>query len=176
MGKKKKSDTKRKAVLAERTKIDAFKFQVEWQLKKLLPTISIDNEYLHAEIQAIFRLDILKAIDDLQSFINGVKTVLRVSPIDKDSSLNGSIIAYLFGITSVNPLNEDGSRKLESPFDKLDVNNKDNLLVDVYYDNEVRMKAFEWAKSHGYETVIMYYRPIIKLKNMRVTLQRIMTK
>lgn len=174
MSKKKKSDQRRKAALAERTKVDAFKFQVEWQLKKVMPSVSIDNEELQKEMREITSLDIFKALDDLQKFINGVKAELNISPVDAKCTLNGSIIAYLYGITSVNPLKENGSRAVEDSFAKTDLNSKDNLLVDVYYDNDVRMKAFEWAKAHGYETVIMYYRPIIKLKNMRVTLQRVM--
>ena len=107
MSKKKKSDAKRKAALAERTKIDAFKFQVEWQLKKVLPNLSMDNVALQAEIDTIVKRDWIKGLYDLAEIIKDVKQDLNTTPIEDKNSLNGSIIAYVYGITTINPLNED---------------------------------------------------------------------
>ena len=47
------------------------------------------------------------------------------------------------------------------------------LRVDLYYDNEVWMKVGDWAKEHGYESIIMAYHPVIKLQNVRVNIHRI---
>ena len=93
MSKKKMSETKRKAALAERTKVDAFKFQVEWQLKKLLPNLSMDNAALQTEIDTIVKRNWIKGLNDLAEIIKGVKQDLIASPVEDKNSLNGSIIA-----------------------------------------------------------------------------------
>ena len=174
MSKKKMSETKRKAALAERTKVDAFKFQVEWQLKKVLPNLSMDNAALQAEIDTIVKRDWVKGLNDLAEIIKGVKQDLIASPVEDKNSLNGSIIAYIYGITTINPVNDDGTLKAEDPITKAPEDENDRMLrVDLYYDNEVWMKVGDWAKEHGYESIIMAYHPVIKLQNVRVNIHRI---
>lgn len=174
MSKKKKTDPKRKAALAERTKIDAFKFQLEWQLKKVLPEVDLENDAVKAEMDAIIKGNWLKAFSDLSEIIKGVQQDLGATPDVERNSLNGSIIAYIYGISTVNPLNADGTVKMEDPVTKKPENENDRFLrVELYYDNEVWMKVGDWAKAHGYESIIMAYHPIIKLQNMRVNIHRI---
>ena len=174
MSKKKMSETKRKAALAERTKVDAFKFQVEWQLKKVLPNLSMDNATLQAEINTIVKRDWIKGLNDLAEIIKGVKQDLNASPVEDKNSLNGSIIPYIYCITTVNPVNDDGTLKAEDPITKAPEDENDRMLrVDLYYDNEVWMKVGDWAKEHGYESNIMAYHPVIKLQNVRVNIHRI---
>lgn len=174
MSKKKKSDTKRKAALAERTKVDAFKFQVEWQLKKVLPNLSMDNVALQAEINTIVKRDWIKGLNDLAEIIKGVKQDQNASPVEDKNSLNGSIIPYIYGITTINPVNDDGTLKAKDPITKAPEDENDRMLrVDLYYDNEVWMKVGDWAKAHGYESIVMAYHPVIKLQNVRVNIHRI---
>lgn len=174
MSKKKKSDTKRKAALAERTKVDAFKFQVEWQLKKVLPNLSMDNAALQSEIDTIVKRNWIKGLNDLAEIIKGVKQDLNASPVEDKNSLNGSIIPYIYGITTINPVNDDGTLKAKDPITKAPEDENDRMLrVDLYYDNEVWMKVGDWAKAHGYESIVMAYHPVIKLQNVRVNIHRI---
>ena len=174
MSKKKMSETKRKAALAERTKVDAFKFQVEWQLKKLLPNLSMDNAALQTEIDTIVKRNWIKGLNDLAEIIKGVKQDLIASPVEDKNYLNGSIIAYIYGITTINPVKDDGTLKAEDPITKAPEDENDRMLrVDLYYDNEVWMKVGDWAKAHGYESIVMAYHPVTKLQNVRVNIHRI---
>ena len=177
MSKKKKVDQKRKAQLAERTQKEYYKFQLEWAQKNKQPAISVDDETYQAELKVILEHGLFKGSHDLSEIIAGVKRDLEISPIDEKCSLNGSLIPYMLGITSFRPMDVDGKLIMNDPLLDKDLFKDDHLLrIDIYYDNEVRMKVYEWAKAKGYECIIMAYRPIIKLQNIRVTLQRVIVK
>ena len=44
--------------------------------------------------------------------------------------------------------------------------------MEIYYNDDVRNKVFDWLTEHGYRTAVMYYQTIVRLENVFVTIKR----
>ena len=92
---------------------------------------------------------------------------IEAIPENERCSLNGAIVPYLLGITTVCPDSADtyvpGLFLGEYP-----------LQVVVAYDNEVRNQVVEWAKARFDGMTTRLGQPILKLPKMVVEFKRIL--
>ncbi|MDY5759359.1 MAG: hypothetical protein SPK34_00155 [Bacteroidaceae bacterium] len=88
-------------------------------------------------------------------------------PENERCSLNGAIVPYLMGITTICPDSADtyvpGLFLGEYP-----------LQVVVAYDNEVRNQVVDWAKARFDGMTTRLGQPILKLPKMVVEFKRIL--
>ena len=159
----KNQNQKRKAQLQNKSKNESFRFQVEFARRQQGLTIAPDAPELIAESAAICNNGLTGAILALATLVKDAK-VLGIEPEYDKCSLNGACVPYILGITAAEPNGVN-------PFsDALP------LQVRLAYDNEVRNKVVELAKSKGYETSTRLGQPIIKLPNMVVEVKRVVKK
>ena len=159
-------DQKHKAKVENKTKREAFIFQVQYARKQNTPTISEDAPELLAEMETICDKGLHDALLALKDIVYGVRKDLGAEPESDRCSLNGAIVPYVLGITTFQPTDADtyvpGVFTAEPP-----------LQVTIAYDNEVRGKVMDWVKAKGYNTTTRLAQPIIKLPNMVVEVKRI---
>jgi hypothetical protein len=165
----KKNDRKRKAQLSEKSMNETFKFQVLWAKKQRLPELPDDNAALQAEIATVMELGCTQEMLTLRDIVEGVHRDLGVLPEPGQGSLQGTIIPYLFGITSVNPF-EDGQTvcRLETLNDT-----QHHFYLTVCYDNEIRNRVVDWVKERYQEVTSYMGQPILKLPKMIIEFRRL---
>lgn len=99
--------------------------------------------------------------------MDGVRREFGIEPENERCSLNGAIVPYLLGITTVCPDSADtyvpGLFLGEYP-----------LQVVVAYDNEVRNQVVDWAKARFDGMTTRFGQPILKLPKMVVEFKRIL--
>jgi len=99
--------------------------------------------------------------------VDGVRREFGIEPENERCSLNGAIVPYLLGITTVCPDSADtyvpGLFLGEYP-----------LQVVVAYDNEVRNQVVDWAKARLDGMTTRLGQPILKLPKMVVEFKRIL--
>ena len=154
----KQKDQKRKAQLSEKAKNESFKFQVEYARQQRGAFIAADAPELMVEVDAILAL---------RDIVDGVRREFGIEPENERCSLNGAIVPYLLGITTVCPDSADtyvpGLFLGEYP-----------LQVVVAYDNEVRNQVVDWAKARFAGMTTRLGQPILKLPKMVVEFKRIL--
>ena len=163
----KQKDQKRKAQLNEKSKNESFKFQVEYARQQRGTFISADAPELRVEVDAICQNGLVDAMLALRDIVDGVRREFGIEPENERCSLNGAIVPYLLGITTVCPDSADtyvpGLFLGEYP-----------LQVVVAYDNEVRNQVVEWAKARFDGMTTRLGQPILKLSKMVVEFKRIL--
>ena len=154
----KQKDQKRKAQLSEKAKNESFKFQVEYARQQRGTFIAADAPELRVEVDAMLAL---------RDIVDGVRREFGIVPENERCSLNGAIVPYLLGITTVCPDSADtyvpGLFLGEYP-----------LQVVVAYDNEVRNQVVDWAKARFAGMTTRLGQPILKLPKMVVEFKRIL--
>jgi hypothetical protein len=99
--------------------------------------------------------------------VDGVRREFGIVLENERCSLNGAIVPYLLGITTVCPDSADtyvpGLFLGEYP-----------LQVVVAYDNEVRNQVVDWAKARFDGMTTRLGQPILKLPKMVVEFKRIL--
>ncbi len=163
----KQKDQKRKAQLSETAKNESFKFQVEYARQQRGTFISADAPELMVEVDAICQNGLVDSILALRDIVDGVRREFGIEPENERCSLNGAIVPYLLGITTVCPDSADtyvpGLFLCEYP-----------LQVVVAYDNEVRNQVVDWAKARFDGMTTRFGQPILKLPKMVVEFKRIL--
>ena len=163
----KQKDQKRKAQLSEKAKNESFKFQVEYARQQRGTFIAADAPELMVEVDAICRNGLVDAILALRDIVDGVRREFGIEPENERCSLNGAIVPYLMGITTICPDSADtyvsGLFLGEYP-----------LQVVVAYDNEVRNQVVDWAKARFAGMTTRLGQPILKLPKMVVEFKRIL--
>lgn len=163
----KQKDQKRKAQLSEKSKNGSFKFQVEYARQQRGAFIAADAPELMVEVDAICRNGLVDAILALRDIVDGVRREFGIEPENERCSLNGAIVPYLLGITTVCPDSADtyvpGLFLGEYP-----------LQVVVAYDNEVRNQVVDWTKARFAGMTTRLGQPILKLPKMVVEFKRIL--
>ena len=162
----KNKDQKRKAQLATRTKNEAFCFQVEYMRKQKGIDIAGLEQALKVELDAICQIGITEAMQDLAKIVEGVKGELGFEPEVDKCSLNGSLVQFILGITATQPNSTTyvpGIFTAHQP-----------LQVTIAYDNEIRNQAVNWMKANGYEISSYLSQPLLKLKNVRIVIKRVL--
>lgn len=164
MGKNK--DQKRKAQLAARAKNESFRFQVEYTRKQKGINILGMEQKLAAELDAICQNGLTDALLDLARMIEGIRKELGFEQEVDKCSLNGSLVPFILGITTTQP---DSTTYVPDLFTA-----QMPLQATIAYDNEIRNQAVDWMKANGYEISSYLGQPLLKLKNVRVVIKRVL--
>ena len=162
----KNKDQKRKAQLAARAKNESFRFQVEFIRKQKGIDIMGMEQNLTTELDAIFQNDLTDALLDLAKIVEGIQKELGYEQEADKCSLNGTLVPFILGITTTQPDNATyvpGIFTAQLP-----------LQATIAYDNEIRNQAVNWMKANGYEISSYLGQPLLKLKNLRIVIKRVL--
>ena len=161
----KNKDQKRKAQLAARAKNESFRFQVEFTRKQKCIDIMGMEQNLTTELDAICQNDLTDALLDLAKIVEGVRKELGFEQEADKCSLNGSLVPFILGITTVQP---DSTTYVPGLFTA-----QHPLQVTIAFDNEIRNQAVKWMEANGYEISSYLGQPLLKLKNARIVIRRV---
>ena len=161
----KNKDQKRKEQLALRAKHEAFRFQVEFVRKQKGIDITGMEQALATEVDLICQNGLADDMQTLAKVVEGIRQELGYGQEADRCSLNGALVPYIFGITSVCP---DGSSYVPSIFTA-----KMPLRVVVAYDNEIRNRVVDWVKAHYDRVTTLLGSPVLRLQNMIVEFKRV---
>ena len=161
----KNKDQKRKAQLAARAKNESFRFQVEFTRKQKCIDIMGMEQNLTTELDAICQNDLTDALLDLAKIVEGVRKELGFEQEADKCSLNGSLVPFILGITTVQP---DSTTYVPGLFTA-----QHPLQVTIAFDNEIRNQAVKWMETNGYEISSYLGQPLLKLKNARIVIRRV---
>ena len=162
----KNKDQKRKAQLATRAKNESFRFQVEYMRKQKGIEIMGMEQDLITELDAICQNGLTDALLDLAKIVEGIRKELGYEQEADKCSLNGSIVPFILGITATSP---DSTAYVPDIFTA-----QLPLQVTIAYDNEIRNQAVNWMKANGYEISSYLGQPLLKLKNVRIVIRRVL--
>ena len=158
-------DQKRKAQLAVRAKNESFRFQVEFTRKQKGINIMGMEQNLATELDAICQNGLTDALLDLAKMVEEMRKELGFEQEADKCSLNGSLVPFILGITTVQP---DSTTYVPDLFAA-----HQPLQVTIAYDNEIRNQAINWMKANGYEISSYLGQPLLKLKNVRIVIRRV---
>ena len=161
----KNKDQKRKAQLATRAKNESFRFQVEFTRKQKGINIMGMEQELTAELDAICQNGLTDALLDLAKAVEGIRKELGFEQEADKCSLNGTLVPFILGLTTTQP---DGATYVPGFFTA-----HQPLQVTIAYDNEIRNQAVNWMKANGYEISSYLGQPLLKLKNLRIVIKRV---
>jgi hypothetical protein len=161
----KNKDQKRKAQLATRAKNESFRFQVEFTRKQKCIDIMGMEQNLTTELDAICQNNLTDALLDLAKIVEGVRKELGFEQEADKCSLNGSLVPFILGITTVQP---DSTTYVPGLFTA-----QHPLQVTIAFDNEIRNQAVKWMEANGYEISSYLGQPLLKLKNARIVIRRV---
>ena len=162
----KNKDQKRKAQLAVRAKNESFRFQVEYTRKQKGINIMGMEQKLAAELDAICQNGLTDALLDMARMIEGIRKELGFEQEADKCSLNGSLVSFILGITEFQPACATYVPDLFTA--------QQPLQVTIAYDNEIRNQAVNWMKANGYEISSYLGQPLLKLKNVRIVIKRVL--
>ena len=161
----KNKDQKRKAQLATRAKNESFRFQVEYMRKQKGIEIMGMEQNLTTELDDICQNNLTDALLDLAKIVEGVRKELGFEQEADKCSLNGSLVPFILGITTVQP---DSTTYVPGIFTE-----QQPLQVTIAYDNDIRNQAVNWMKENGFEISSYLGQPLLKLKNVRIVIRRV---
>ena len=161
----KNKDQKRKAQLATRAKNESFRFQVEFTRKQKGIDIMGMEQNLTAELDAICQNGLTDALLDLAKIVEGIRKELGVEQEADKCSLNGSLVSFILGITATQP---DSTTYVPGIFTE-----HQPLLVTIAFDNDIRNQAVKWMEANEYEISSYLGQPLLKLKNVRIVIRRV---
>ena len=161
----KNKDQKRKAQLATRAKNESFRFQVEFTRKQKGIDIMGMEQNLGTELDAICQNGLTDALLDLAKIVEGIRKELGFEQEVDKCSLNGSLVPFILGITTTQP---DSTTYVPDIFTE-----HQPLQVTIAFDNEIRNQAVKWMEANGYEISSYLGQPLLKLKNVRIVIRRV---
>ena len=161
----KNKDQKRKVQLATRAKNESFRFQVEFTRKQKCIDIMGMEQNLTTELDDICQNNLTDALLDLAKIVEGVRKELGFEQEADKCSLNGSLVPFILGITTVQP---DSTTYVPGLFTA-----QHPLQVTIAFDNEIRNQAVKWMEANGYEISSYLGQPLLKLKNARIVIRRV---
>lgn len=160
----KNKEQKRRQELAVRAQNETFRFQVEFA-RKQSGVVESGSLELAMEADAICNNGLAVSMLALRDIIAGVRKDLKIEPEVEKCSLNGTLVPYVLGITSIGP--EDGY--VPGQF----VNDLP-LQVTIGYDNRVRNEVVNWVRERYEGVSTRLGQPILKLPNMVVDFRRVL--
>ena len=161
----KNKDQKRKALLATRAKNESFRFQVEYMRKQKGIEIMEMEQKLTNELDAICQKGLTDALLDLAKIVEGIQKELGYEQEADKCSLNGSLVPFILGITATQPNSTTYNPDIFTA--------QQPLQVTIAYDNEIRNQAVNWMETNGYEISSYLGQPLLKLKNVRIVIRRV---
>ena len=162
----KNRNQKRKAQLATRAKNESFRFQVEYMRKQKGIDIMGMEQNLTAELDAICQNGLTDALLDLAKIVEGIRKELGFEQEADKCSLNGSLVPFILGITATQPNSTTYNPDIFTAHQP--------LQVTIAYENEIRNQAVNWMKTNGYEISSYLGQPLLKLKNVRIVIRRVL--
>ena len=162
----KNKNQKRKVQLITRAKNESFRFQVEFTRKQKGIDIMGMEQNLITELDAICQNDFTDALLDLAKIVEGIRKELGFEQEADKCSLNGSLVPFILGITATLP---DCTTYVPGIFPA-----QLPLQVTIAYDDEIRNRVVDWMKVNGYETSSYLGQPLLKLKNARIVIRRVL--
>ena len=121
---------------------------------------------LTTELDAICQNGLTDALLDLAKIVEGIRKELGFDQEADKCSLNGSLVPFILGITSTQP---DCTTYVSDIFTA-----QQPLQVTIAYDNEIRNQAVNWMKANGYEISSYLGQPLLKLKNLKIVIRRVL--
>ena len=161
----KNKDQKRKAQLITRAQNESFRFQVEFTRKQKGINIMGMKQNLATELDAICQNGLTDALLDLAKIVEGIRKELGFEQEVDKCSLNGSLVPFILGITTTQP---DCTTYVPGIFTA-----HQPLQVTIAFDNEIRNQAVKWMEANGYEISSNLGQPLLKLKNVRIVIRRV---
>ena len=161
----KNRDQKRKAQLATRAKNESFRFQVEFTRKQKGINIMGMEQNLATELDTICQNGLTDALLDLAKMVEVMRKELGFEQEADKCSLNGSLVPFILGITATQP---DSTTYVPGIFTE-----QQPLQVTIAFDNNIRNQAVNWMKANGYEISSHLGQPLLKLKNVRIVIRRV---
>ena len=161
----KNKDQKRKAQLATRAKNESFRFQVEYMRKQKGIDIMGMEQDLTTELDAICQNGLTDALLDLAKMVEVMRKELGFEQEADKCSLNGSLVPFILGITATQP---DSTTYVPGIFTA-----QQPLQVNIAFDNEIRNQVVNRMKANGYEISSYLGQPLLKLKNVRIVIRRV---
>ena len=161
----KNRDQKRKAQLATRAKNESFRFQVEFTRKQKGINIMGMEQNLATELDTICQNGLTDALLDLAKMVEVMRKELGFEQEADKCSLNGSLVPFILGITATQP---DSTTYVPGIFTE-----HQPLQVTIAFDNEIRNQAVKWMEANGYEISSYLGQPLLKLKNIRIVIRRV---
>ena len=123
------------------------------------------EQALAAELDTICQNGLTVDILTLAKVVEGIRQELGYGQEADRCSLNGALVPYIFGITSVCP---DGNSYVPGVF-----TGKMPLRAVVAYDNEIRNRVVDWVKAHYDGVTTLLGSPVLRLQNMIVEFKRV---
>lgn len=123
------------------------------------------EQNLTTELDAICQNNLTDALLDLAKIVEGVRKELGFEQEADKCSLNGSLVPFILGITTVQP---DSTTYVLCLFTA-----QYPLQVTIAFDNEIRNQAVKWMEANGYEISSYLGQPLLKLKNARIVIRRV---
>lgn len=168
----KEKEAKRKAQLAKKTLDESFRFQVWWGRNQKARDVSDDNPLVNAELDTVCNLGLTKDILTLRDIILNAEKELGIVPIADKGTLNGSPVAYLLGISQINPMADECVGLTLA-----DIKEKDlPLQIEVFYDNDVRNKVVELVKGQYEGVTTRLGQPVLKQNKSVIYFKRVITQ
>lgn len=133
-----------------------------------LPGVGEDDAWFRAETDHILELGLAKDLLVLHDIVEGVHRELGFSPEPGRGTLQGTLVPYLLGITSDNPVEKPS--RLFIDHEKIEL----PLQVQIYYDNEIRNRVVDWVKVHYEGMSTRLGQPILKLPKMVIMFKRLL--
>ena len=124
------------------------------------------EQNLTTELDAICQNGFTDALLDLANIVEGIRKELGFEQETDLCSLNGSLVPFILGITTTQP---DCATYVPDLFTA-----HQPLKVTIAYDNEIRNQAVNWMKANGYEISSYLGQPLLKLKNVRIVIKRVL--
>ena len=124
------------------------------------------EQNLTAELDAICQNGLTDALLDLAKIVEGIRKELGYEQEEDKCSLNGFLVPFILGITATQPKSttyNPGIFTAQQP-----------LQVTIAYDNEIINQAVNWMKANGYEISSYLGQPLLKLKNVRIVIKRVL--
>lgn len=159
---------KRKQQLQKRAQDESLAFQTLFGAKQRIGALSSEiEERIKEEILIFQNLGLAEDLLTLKKLIEGVKKELGYQSEPSKGILAGSYVAYSLGLEPSNPMSTGK-----------DIEPKDfqvalPLALTISYDNEIRNEVVSWMKGQGCEFTTYMSQPMLKLKNTRVIIRRV---
>ena len=123
------------------------------------------EQNLATELDAICQNGLTDALLDMARIIEGIRKELGFEQEADKCSLKGSLVPFILGITATQP---DSTTYVPGIFTE-----HQPLQVTIAFDNEIRNQAVKWMKANGYEISSYLGQPLLKLKNARIVIRRV---
>lgn len=161
-----KKNQKNKQKQHQKEQNEALEFLTKFGAKQKFGEVTEEIEArLDEEIHVFRNLGVAEDLITLKNILDKLKTELGYTAEPSNGILAGSYVAFSLGLEPSNPL--ETSNEL-NPLDlKLPLN------LTISFDNEVRNQVAEWMKTNGYEVSTYLGQPLLKLKQTRVLIRRV---